>query len=98
QIKILAADAPAGADAEIREFARLVGGVPALHAAVEGGRQILRPIALEPTGFDEAAAERSRGLLVLAGEVVFADRAAGGGEHRQALARRVQGLARASRA
>jgi hypothetical protein len=93
QIKLGAVDAPAGADAEIREFARLVGGVPALHDALEGGRQLVRPVAPEPVRLDHAAAERRRRLLVLAGEVIFADRAPDPREYRQTLARRVQRLA-----
>ena len=36
----------------------------------------LSPIALEPFRLDQAAAERGRGLLILAGEIVFADRPA----------------------
>ena len=47
----------------------------------------------EPGRLDHAAAQWCRRLLVLAGEIVFADRAADLLEHRQRLARRVQGLA-----
>ena len=35
EIEVLAGDAPARADAEIAELGRRVGGVPALHNAVE---------------------------------------------------------------
>ena len=38
-------------------------------------RHLGLPIALEPFHLDEAAAQRGGGLLILAGEVVFADRA-----------------------
>jgi len=47
----------------------------------------------EPAGFDETAAQRGRGLLVLAGDIVFADRLADLLEHVERFARRVQGLA-----
>jgi hypothetical protein len=42
QIEVLALDPPADADAEIAELARLIGGVLALHDAVE----FLRPLRL----------------------------------------------------
>jgi hypothetical protein len=43
----------------------------------------------EPGRLDEPAAQWRRGLLVLAGEIVFADRPADLLEHRDRLARRV---------
>ncbi len=76
---------------------RLVGGVPALHGALELGRQVCRPVAGEPGAFDEPAAQRRRGLLVLAGDPrnevsggLFADGAADPGEHRRPFAFRLQ--------
>jgi hypothetical protein len=47
----------------------------------------------EPGSLDHAAAQGCGGLLVLAGEIVFADRLPDLLEHRQRLARRVQRLA-----
>jgi hypothetical protein len=61
------------AHAEIAELARFVGGVPALHNAVEFLRPLVRHVVLEPRRLDHAAALWCRGLLVLAGEIVFAD-------------------------
>jgi hypothetical protein len=84
---------PASAHAEIAELGRLVGGVPALQDALEGGGQLVRRIAPEPGRLDEAAAQWGGCLLVLAGEIVFADRAADMLEHRTRLAFRVQRLA-----
>ena len=55
------------------ELARLVGGVPALHDAVELVRPLVGRVASEPRRLDHAAALRRRGLLVLAGEIIFAD-------------------------
>src|SRR6202047_4615781 len=49
-----------------------VGGVPALHDAVETLRQFILAIALEPDRLDQAAAQRGGGLLILAGGAVFA--------------------------
>src|SRR5271166_4942616 len=48
---------------------------------------------LEPGRLDHAAAQRRRCLLVLAGEIVFADHLAEVLEHRERLARRMQCLA-----
>src|SRR5271163_2623258 len=48
QVEVLALDPPAGAHAEIAELARLVGGVPALHDAVELVRPLVRGVAPEP--------------------------------------------------
>ena len=96
QVEVLARDAPARAHAEIAELGRLVGGVPALHDALEARRQLVGRIAPEPGRLDEAAAQRGGRLLVLAGEIVFADRAADMLEHATRLAFRVQGLAAAA--
>src|SRR5271169_1557468 len=93
QIKLLALDPPAGADAEIAELGRLVGGVPALHDAVEGLRQFSRRVMLEPRRLDETAAQWRRGLLVLAGEVILPDRPADLLEHCRRLPLGVQRLA-----
>jgi hypothetical protein len=89
--------APARAHAEIAELGRLVGGVPALHDALEGGGQLFRQVTPEPGRLDETAAQRGGRLLVLAGEIVFADRAADMLEHRARLALRMQRLAAPSR-
>jgi hypothetical protein len=62
---------------------RLVGGVPALHDALELGRQFVLPIAGEPGPFDDPAAERRRRLLVLPREIIFADGAADLRQHRR---------------
>src|ERR1700730_8580241 len=67
QIEVLAGDAPARAHAEIAELGRLVGGVPALHDAVESGGQLIGRVSPEPRRLDHAAALRCRHLLVLAG-------------------------------
>src|ERR1700730_10359036 len=48
QEEVLAFDPPSRADAEIAELGRLVGGVPALHAALETLRLFILAIALEP--------------------------------------------------
>ena len=48
---------------------------------------------LEPGRLDQAAAQWRRGLLVLAGEIVFADRPADLLEYRERLALGVQSLA-----
>src|SRR6266446_10106061 len=93
KIEVLAGDAPARADAEIAELGRLVGGVPALHDAVEALRPLVRRISPEPCRLDHAAALRCWHLLVLAGEIVFADRPADLLEHLERLARGMQGLA-----
>jgi hypothetical protein len=93
QIKVIAGDAPGRADAVIAELGRLVGGVPALHDALELRRQGTRRVVPEPGPFDQAAAQWCRGLLVLAGEIIFADHLAQVLEHRERLARRVQCLA-----
>src|SRR6266446_11006230 len=94
KIEVLAGDAPARADAEIAELGRLVGGVPALHDSVEALRPLVRRISPEPGRLDHAAALRCRHLLILAGEIVFAQSAADLLEHLGRLALGVQGLAR----
>ena len=76
EIEVIAGNAPGRADAEIAELGRLVGGVPALHDAVEMLRHSTRRVVLEPGRLDQAAAQWRGGLLVLAGEIVFADRMA----------------------
>jgi hypothetical protein len=97
QIKVLAQYPPAGADAEIAELARLAGSVPALHDALEFLRQFVGCVTPEPGRLDEAAAQRRRGLLVLAGEIVFTDRPTDLLEHWERLARGMQGLAASAR-
>src|SRR5438128_3168922 len=82
--------APSCAHREIAELGRLVGGVPALHDAVEPLRPFVLAIALEPFGLDHPAAQRGRGLLILSGEVVFADRAPDAAEGVERLAVGVQ--------
>jgi hypothetical protein len=49
---------------------------PALHDALEALRPLILAVALEPFRLDQAAAQRSRRLLILSSEVVFADGAA----------------------
>src|SRR5271155_4045419 len=71
--EVLAAHSPSRAHREIAEFRRLVGGVPALHDAVEALRSLALAVALEPFGFHHAAAQWRGRLLILSGEVVFAD-------------------------
>jgi hypothetical protein len=93
QIEVIAGNAPGRADAEIAELGRLVGGVPALHDALELLRQRARLAVPEPGRFDQAAAQWRGGLLVLAGEIVFADHMAEVLEHRQRLAGWMQCLA-----
>ena len=93
QIEVLAGNAPGGADAEIAELGRFAGGVPALHDALERLGQFARRVMFEPRPLNEAAAQWRRGLLVLAGEIIFADRAADLLEHRRGLALVVQRLA-----
>src|SRR6202022_2445698 len=58
QIEVLAGNAPGGADAEIAELGRLVGGVPALHDAVESGGQLIGRVSPEPRRLDHAATLR----------------------------------------
>ena len=59
-------------------LAPAVGADPALLyrllRALASLRALVLAIALEPFGLDQAAAQRGGGLLILAGEVVFADR------------------------
>src|ERR1700736_1938967 len=93
-MEVLAGNPPARAHAEIAELGRLVGGVPALHDAVEEGGPLARRVSPEPRRFDHAAALRCRHLLVLAGEIIFADRAADLLDHFGRLARGMQDLAR----
>src|SRR3954453_17942281 len=76
QEELLVLHSPGRAHREIAELGRLVGGVPALHDAVEALRQFALAIALEPFRLDQTTAQRRGGLLILAGEIVFADRPA----------------------
>ena len=85
--------APGRAHREIAELGRLVGGVPALHDAVETLRPIFLAVTLEPFRLDQSAAQRGRRLLILAGEVVFADRAANAVEGFERFAVGMQGFA-----
>ena len=96
QIEVAVLDAPGGADAVIGEVGRLVGGVPALEDALEARGEGFGRVGAEPFGLDHAAAERGRGLLVLAGEMVGAERAAELLEDGQGLALGVQRLAGAA--
>src|SRR5437868_12344489 len=91
--EVLAFHAPRCAHREVAELGRLVGGVPALHDAVEALRALVLAIALEPFRLDQAAAQRGGGLLILAGEIVFADRAANAVEGFERLTVGTQGLA-----
>ena len=95
--EVLASHSPSCAHREIAELGGLVGGVPALHDAVEALRQLVRPVAFEPFGFDQAAAQWGGGLLILAGEVVFADRPADAVKGVERLAVGVQRFARSAR-
>src|SRR5215471_1553948 len=74
--EVLTFNSPGRAHREIAELGRLIGGIPTLHDALETLRQIVFCVALKPLRLDQPAAERRRGLLILAGEVVFSDRAA----------------------
>ena len=76
------------------ELARLVGGVPALHDAVELLGSLVFRVIPKPRRLDHAAALWCRHLLVLAGEIVFAQGAADLLEHLRRLALGMQGLAR----
>jgi len=67
---------PGRADAVIAEVGRLVGGIPTLHDAVKALRPILLAVELEPLFLDHTAAQGRGGLLILTGEIVFADRMA----------------------
>src|SRR6516162_5614685 len=96
QVKVLALDPAARAHAEIAQLARLVGSVPALHDAVELPRPLVRRVIPEPHRLDEPTALRCRRLLVLAGEIVLADRAADLLEHGERLALGMQGPTRSS--
>ena len=60
EIEVLAGDAPARAHAEIAELSRLVGGVPALHDAVESGGAGLAPHS-RGGGFDGRGCRLRRG-------------------------------------
>src|SRR6516164_4901808 len=93
QKEVLAFNTPGRAHREIAELRRLVGGVPALHDAVERLRPVALAVALEPLRPDETAAEGRRRLLILASEVVFAERATDAVECFERLALRVQGFA-----
>src|SRR6516162_6685669 len=90
--EVLAFDPPSRAHAEITELGRLVGGVPALHDAVESLRPFVLAIALEPFRLDQAAPQRGGGLLILAREIVFSDRPPDAVEGVERLARGVQRL------
>src|SRR3984893_7624573 len=92
QEEFFALHAPSCAHREIAELGRLVGGVPALHDAVETLRQFILAIALEPDRLDQAAAQRGGGLLILAGEVVFTDGPPDAVEDFERLAAEVQSL------
>ena len=83
--------APGGADGIVGELGGRVGGVPALHDAVER-RQLVRLVAAEPGGFDHAPAGGRGRLLVLGGEMIVADGRADGVQRLERLA-----LARAKR-
>src|ERR1700757_2969485 len=50
------------------ELVRLIGGVPALHDAVEFLGPLVCPVSREPRPLDHATALRRWGLLVLAGD------------------------------
>src|SRR6516162_796887 len=65
---MFAFDAPGRAHAKIAELGGFVSGVPALHDALEALRPFVLTIAPEPFGLDQAAAQGSRGLLILAGK------------------------------
>src|SRR5712671_4195315 len=95
--EVLAFHSPSCAHREVAELGCLVGGVPALHDTVEALRALVLAIALEPFRLDQAAAQRRGGLLILAGEVVFADRSPDTVEGIERLAVGVQGLALTAR-
>src|SRR6266446_465238 len=65
----------------------------ALLAVVKKGRPLVPRVSPEPRRLDHAAALRCGHLLILAGEIVLADRPADLLEHFGRLARGVQGLA-----
>ena len=65
----------------------------ALLAVVKKGRPLVRRVSPEPRRLDHAAALRCGHLLILAGEIVLADRPADLLEHFGRLARGMQGLA-----
>ena len=54
--EVLVLDSPRCAHREIAELGHLVGGVPALHDAVEALRQFVLAITFEPVGLDQPAA------------------------------------------
>ena len=91
--EILVPYSPSRAYREIAELGRFVGRIPALHDAVEARGQFVLAIALEPCRLDQAAAQRSRRLLILTGEIVFADCAPDASEGFERLAVGVQRLA-----
>src|ERR1700730_5332246 len=76
------------------ELGRLVGGVPALHDALEALQPLVLAVALEPCFLDPPAAHRRRGWLRLTSKIVLADGAADVREGGERLARGVQHLAR----
>src|SRR6516225_3187122 len=90
---MFAFDAPGRAHAKIAELGGFIGGVPALHDALEALRPFVLTIAPEPFGLDQAAAQGGRGLLILAGKVVLANRATDVLQNNERLARRMQRLA-----
>src|SRR5689334_5298788 len=97
QEELLILHSPGGAHREVAELGLLVGGVPALHDAVEALRQFTLAIALEPFRLDQPAAQRGGGLLILAGEVVFADGPPEAVQGFERLAVGMQGLAAPAR-
>src|SRR5438132_10719189 len=54
--EVLVLHSPGCAHREIAELGGFVGGVPALHDAVEPFRQFVLAVAFEPFGFDQPAA------------------------------------------
>jgi hypothetical protein len=95
--EVFAFHSPGCAHRKITELGRLVGGVPALHDAVEWLRNFLVTIALEPFLLDQTAAQWGGGLLILPGEVVFTNRAPNAVESYERLAVEVQSLALSAR-
>ena len=66
-------DAPSRADGIIGELGRLARRVPALDDLIEARWALLWAIAPKPGFLDHSAAGRRRRLLILSGEVIFAD-------------------------
>jgi hypothetical protein len=86
QIKVLALDPPAGADAEIAEIARLVGMSQRCAIRSNFSRPLVGHVIPEPRRLDHGRRPAAPRLLVLAGKIVFADRAADLLDGRQRLA------------